>query len=147
MAEPPRSRPVHLQLVAISWNFGWPIAAGVVFGHWLDGKLGTSPAATLLLGIGALAVSVWRLLELSRQEQAARLQEEHHSAAREGERKAEPGRESPEPGLAEGAKQPEPADEELDLDRLEEELEAELRDEKDEMEAGLRDDKNPREGR
>lgn len=68
MTEPARRRPAHLQLLAISWNFGWPIAAGVVAGHWIDEKLGSSPAATLLLGIGALAVSVRRMIELGREE-------------------------------------------------------------------------------
>ena len=61
-------RPVHLQLMAVAWNFGGPIAAGVVVGHWLDVTIGSSPLATLGLGLGALALAVWRLLVLSRQE-------------------------------------------------------------------------------
>ena len=32
MSEPSRSRPAHLQLLAVSWNFGWPVAAGVALG-------------------------------------------------------------------------------------------------------------------
>jgi hypothetical protein len=72
MPESDRSRPAHLQLLAVSWNFGWPIAAGVVLGHWIDEKLGTSPAATLLIGIGSMAASTWRLVTLSRKEAAER---------------------------------------------------------------------------
>jgi hypothetical protein len=76
MPEPDRSQPAHLQLLAVSWNFGWPIAAGVVLGHWIDEKLGTSPAATLLLGIGSMAASTWRLVTLSRREAAERRDED-----------------------------------------------------------------------
>lgn len=77
---PPRS--AHLQLIAVAWNFGWPIAAGVALGHWLDLKLGSSPAATLGLGLGALVVAVWRLLVLSREE----VQEDREERdARDGE--------------------------------------------------------------
>jgi len=78
--DPGSRRPAHLQLLAISWNFGWPVAAGVVLGHWIDEAAGTSPAATLVLGVGAMSAAVWRLLVLSRQEQAERRREE------EGER-------------------------------------------------------------
>lgn len=76
MTSPDRSRPAHLQLLAVSWNFGWPIAAGVVLGHWIDVSLGTSPAATLLIGIGSMVASTWRLVALSRQESAERRAEE-----------------------------------------------------------------------
>lgn len=72
MPELGTKRPAHLQLMAVSWNFGWPVAAGVVLGHWIDEKLGCSPAATLGLGIGALAVAVYRLVVLGRQEVAER---------------------------------------------------------------------------
>ncbi len=72
MPESERTRAAHLQLLAVSWNFGWPVAAGVVLGYWIDESLGSSPAATLLLGIGSMAVSTWRLLALSRREQEAR---------------------------------------------------------------------------
>jgi hypothetical protein len=72
MPESERTRAAHLQLLAVSWNFGWPIAAGVALGYWIDQHVGSSPAATLFLGIGAMAASTWRLLQLSKQEQAAR---------------------------------------------------------------------------
>ncbi|MFN2376426.1 MAG: AtpZ/AtpI family protein [Candidatus Binatia bacterium] len=83
-ADPQNRRPAHLQLLAISWNFGWPVAAGVVVGHWIDEAVGTSPAATLVLGVGAMAAAVWRLLVLSREEQAERRRGEDEE--REGER-------------------------------------------------------------
>lgn len=76
MSEPRKSRPAHLQLIAISWNFGWPVAAGVMVGHWLDEKLGSSPLATLTLGLGAMAAAIWRLVSLGKQEVAERQQEE-----------------------------------------------------------------------
>ena len=72
MPDPARKRPAHLELLAVSWNFGWPIAAGVIAGHWIDLHLGSSPAATLLLGIGALAVSVRRMIDLGREDVAER---------------------------------------------------------------------------
>jgi F0F1-type ATP synthase assembly protein I len=68
MPEPRQSRPAHLELLAVSWSFGWPIAAGVMLGYWLDEKLGTSPAASLILGIGALVAAAWRMVDLGRQE-------------------------------------------------------------------------------
>lgn len=83
-----RTRAAHLQLLAVSWNFGWPIAAGVVLGYWIDDKLGSSPAATLVLGLGAMAASTWRLLALSRLEQAARRADELASPPVEHEKNA-----------------------------------------------------------
>lgn len=68
MLTPGDRRPAHLQLLAVAWNFGWPVAAGVALGHWLDERFGTSPAASLLLGIGALAAAAGRLVRLSRLE-------------------------------------------------------------------------------
>lgn len=65
-------RPAHLQLLAVSWNFGWPVATGVIVGHWLDETLGTSPLATLVLGVGAMAASIWRMIDLSRRESEER---------------------------------------------------------------------------
>lgn len=82
MSDPDRNRPAHLQLLAISWNFGWPVAAGVVAGHWLDEKLGCSPALTLGLGIGAMAVAVWRLIDLGKEDEAERREEESASKDR-----------------------------------------------------------------
>lgn len=77
MTESGRRRPAHLQLLAISWNFGWPVAAGVVLGHWLDEKLGSSPWLTLLFGLGAMAAAVWRLLALGKQEEVERREADH----------------------------------------------------------------------
>jgi hypothetical protein len=68
MPAPKPPRPAHVQLIAIAWNFGWPVVAGVVAGYWLDGKLGSSPVATLTLGLGAMVTAVWRLIELGRRE-------------------------------------------------------------------------------
>lgn len=72
MHEDPPQRPAHLQLLAVSWNFGWPVAAGVMLGHWLDVHLQTSPLGTLGLGIGALGGAVWRLIVLSERERKER---------------------------------------------------------------------------
>lgn len=76
MTDPARRRPAHLELLAISWNFGWPITAGVAMGYWLDQKSGMSPALTLLFGLGALVTSVRRMLELGRKDVAERREEE-----------------------------------------------------------------------
>lgn len=63
-----RPRPAHVQLLAVSWNFGWPIAAGVGIGYWIDEHLGTSPLASLGLGLGAMIASISRLIRLSQEE-------------------------------------------------------------------------------
>jgi hypothetical protein len=90
MPESDRTRAAHLQILAVSWNFGWPIAAGVGLGYWIDESLGSSPAATLLFGIGALAASTWRLLLLSKREQAARQADELANPRIETPREAPP---------------------------------------------------------
>ncbi len=65
---PSKDRPALMQLMAISWNFGWPVAAGVIVGSWVDGKLGSSPVATLTFGLGAMITAVWRLIALGKQD-------------------------------------------------------------------------------
>jgi len=70
MTESRRNRPAHLQLLAISWNFGWPVAAGVIIGHWIDDWLGSSPMATLVIGLGAMAGGVWRMIQLGKRDLA-----------------------------------------------------------------------------
>ena len=72
MNDPDKRRPAHLELLAVSWNFGWPVAAGVVIGSWIDDRLGTSPVVTLVLALGAMLASVRRLIELSRRDEAER---------------------------------------------------------------------------
>ncbi len=52
------------QAIALAWNLGWPIAASVVAGSWLDGRLGTSPVFILALSLGGLVVTVRRLMQL-----------------------------------------------------------------------------------
>ena len=69
-------RPALMQLVAISWSFGWPVAAGVIVGNWLDDKLGSSPVATLTFGLGAMVTAVWRMIALGKQDAIER-EEEH----------------------------------------------------------------------
>ena len=44
-------------------------------GHWLDEKLGVSPFLTLSLGIGAMAATIWRMIDLGKQEEAERREE------------------------------------------------------------------------
>jgi hypothetical protein len=94
--KPPR--PAHVQLIAIAWNFGWPVVAGVVVGYWLDGKLGSSPVATLALGLGAMMGAVWRLIELGKREAAERFEAgdgevaDHADIARRGDEEGDSGR-------------------------------------------------------
>jgi hypothetical protein len=88
MGDSSRPRPAHIQVLAVAWNFGWPIATGVMCGYWLDLHLGSSPAMSLVFGVGAMAASVWRLIELSRRES-----EEIHEAEREERRRSRGGRE------------------------------------------------------
>jgi hypothetical protein len=76
MIDPGDNRPAHLQLLAVSWNLGWPVAAGVVLGHWIDVTVGSSPAATLGLGLGAFAMAIWRILVLGKEEIDERHREE-----------------------------------------------------------------------
>ena len=77
MLDPTRNRPALLQLVAISWNFGWPVAAGVIVGHWLDDKLGLAPLLTLAFGLGAMITAAWRMVALGRRDAAERERSEH----------------------------------------------------------------------
>ena len=72
MLGPGRNRPALTQLMAISWSFGWPVAAGVVVGHWLDERLGSSPTATLTFGLGAMVTAVWRLVVLTKEDASER---------------------------------------------------------------------------
>lgn len=84
-----RHRTAHVQLLAVSWNFGWPIAAGVGIGYWIDGRLGTSPLASLGLGLGALAVSISRMIQLTRQEASERREDEVERRALDRQRPRE----------------------------------------------------------
>jgi F0F1-type ATP synthase assembly protein I len=68
MTEPVRKRSAHLELLAVSWSFGWPIAAGVILGHWIDIRFEVTPIATLSMGIGALVLSVRRMVDLGRED-------------------------------------------------------------------------------
>ena len=83
-----RNRTALVQLAAISWNFGWPVVAGVVVGWWIDEKLGSSPVATLALGLGSMMTAVWRLVVLSRRDAVERRAEE--AKGRGGENRGAP---------------------------------------------------------
>ena len=72
MSEPERNRPAHLELLAVAWNFGWPVIVGALAGSWLDQRLGTSPVLALFLGLGSIAIGAWRLIVLARREAAER---------------------------------------------------------------------------
>lgn len=63
------ARLARYQAAALAWNLGWPIAAGVVAGSWLDGRLGTSPLFILAFTLGALVATVRRLLQLTSRSQ------------------------------------------------------------------------------
>lgn len=51
-----------VEALALAWSFGWPTAAGVLVGYWLDGWLGTAPWLTLLLAISAMVLAVVRII-------------------------------------------------------------------------------------
>jgi F0F1-type ATP synthase assembly protein I len=53
-----------LEAAGLAWALGWPIAAGVLAGYWIDEQFGTAPVATLIFSISALALGVRRLLWL-----------------------------------------------------------------------------------
>jgi len=84
MFGPPGNRTALVQLAAISWNFGWPVVAGVVFGWWIDEKLGSSPAMILTFGLGSMITSVWRLVVLAKRDARERAQEEAANENRAG---------------------------------------------------------------
>jgi len=58
------SKFARYQAIALVWNVGWPIAAAVIIGGWLDGHLGTSPLFILVLALGGLVLTVYRLVQL-----------------------------------------------------------------------------------
>ena len=95
MSDDRRPRPAHLELLAIAWNFGWPIATGVFLGYWLDERLGTSPGLTLGFGIGAMAAAVQRLIGLTKRETVERHEAEESDRASAAS--AQPGPEAPAP--------------------------------------------------
>lgn len=53
-----------VRALGAAWALGWPIAAGVLVGYWIDETAGTAPWATLVLAVGALAAGVRRMLRL-----------------------------------------------------------------------------------
>lgn len=57
--------PRQMRAIAVAWHLGWPIAAGVVLGSWLDGLANTAPWLTLLVCMGAFVASVRRIIVLS----------------------------------------------------------------------------------
>lgn|GEM_PF-1802241 len=59
------SKYARYQAMGVAWNMGWPIAASVVAGSWLDGRFGTSPLFILALSLGGLLVTVRRLMQLN----------------------------------------------------------------------------------
>ena len=94
MSDDRRPRPAHLELLGIAWNFGWPIATGVLLGYWLDERLGTSPGLTLGFGIGAMAAAVQRLIGLTERESVERHEAEESDRAAAA---AQPGPDAPAP--------------------------------------------------
>jgi len=60
---PERKRAAY-QAMAVAWSLGWPIAAGVLIGSWLDGYFDTSPLFILVFGLGALAAAVRQLIAI-----------------------------------------------------------------------------------
>ena len=50
------------EALALAWSFGWPTAAGLLAGYWLDGRLGTAPWLTLLLAVSAMVMAVVRII-------------------------------------------------------------------------------------
>ena len=62
------------------------MTAGVALGWWLDTRFGTSPWATLGLGLGAMVVAVRRLLDLARQESREEFREESRGQDGPGDR-------------------------------------------------------------
>lgn len=57
--------PAGARAIAIAWSLGWPIAAGVLAGAWLDSQMGSDPWAALALGLGAFVGSVRRIIMLT----------------------------------------------------------------------------------
>ena len=50
------------EALALAWSFGWPTAAGVLAGYWLDARLGTAPWLTLALALAAMVMAVVRII-------------------------------------------------------------------------------------
>jgi F0F1-type ATP synthase assembly protein I len=110
----PNRRPAHLQLLAISWNFGWPVAAGVIAGYWIDDKLGSSPWVTLALGLGAMSAAVARLVRLSNDEARERREQERQQAEEARRLRDEEPARRPDPAPAASEEE----DEDAELERM-----------------------------
>jgi F0F1-type ATP synthase assembly protein I len=63
---PPRLDPRTAQTVGVALGFGWRIAAGVLLGYWLDGRLETAPIFLTVFAIAALTGSIYDMLRVSR---------------------------------------------------------------------------------
>ncbi|MFQ5477702.1 MAG: AtpZ/AtpI family protein [Candidatus Binatia bacterium] len=59
-----RLEPKAAEILGLLWNFGWPIAAGVLLGGWLDRRLGTSPWLALFLALAAMIAGVRIILKV-----------------------------------------------------------------------------------
>ncbi len=59
------ARGASYQAMAVAWNMGWPIAAGLLLGVYLDKRWDSSPFAALFCSLAALAAVVKRLISLT----------------------------------------------------------------------------------
>ena len=48
--------------MGVGFEFAATVVAGVILGHYVDGKLGTEPLFTLLLTLGGMGGALYRLL-------------------------------------------------------------------------------------
>ncbi|TFH24663.1 MAG: AtpZ/AtpI family protein [Myxococcales bacterium] len=62
------SESTNNELMGLAWSLGWRIAAGLLIGYWLDGRLGTAPWLTLGLTLAAFVAGVMQILRVVRQQ-------------------------------------------------------------------------------
>jgi len=61
----------NTDLIGLAWSLGWRVAAGLLIGYWLDGRLGTGPWLTLGLTLAAFVAAVMQIIRVLGQQDEA----------------------------------------------------------------------------
>lgn len=72
----PTKKHIGIQMTALGLEFGASAIGGMLVGWWLDGVFGTEPWLFLIGTFGGLGTSFVRIIQLSRQFERARREEE-----------------------------------------------------------------------
>jgi F0F1-type ATP synthase assembly protein I len=60
-----RMSPATAQALGLAWGFGWRVAAGVLLGWFIDGRLGTEPIFLGIFALGAFVSGIYDFIKVS----------------------------------------------------------------------------------